>query len=82
MTDHQPLDQPAQAEGHGKGQQDGDEEVGRHQPGRVLLDQFGTEIGAIGAHRQELAMGHVDDAHLAKDDRQAQGHQQQHAENR
>jgi len=35
----------------------------------------------INAH-EELAMGHVYHAHLTKDDRQTQSHQQQHAEHR
>ena len=36
------------------------------------------EDGDVGAKREELAVGHVDDAHLAEDDRQPQGHQQEH----
>jgi hypothetical protein len=46
--------------------------------GQVGLGQRREQVDGVGADGHELAMRHVDHAHLAEDDGQAEAHQQQH----
>lgn len=39
-----------------------------------------SRVNRVGAGGHENAVGHVDDAHLAENDRESERHQQQHAE--
>ncbi|MPL89757.1 hypothetical protein SDC9_35799 [bioreactor metagenome] len=65
--DHQPLDDDAEHPHH-----DGSED----QDGHPLVDAgIGRDDDGIAAQHQELAMGEVDDAHHAEDDRKARGQQ-------
>jgi hypothetical protein len=55
---------------------------GRHQvpverPGQVFLEQPLHDVGGVGADHHQLAVGHVDHAHQAVGDGQAQRHQQE-----
>src|SRR5487761_2802702 len=69
---------------HHKGDQErtqnGHDEVVGHEGREVGFRQFRKRIDGIGANGHELSMGHVDDAHLSKNDGKSQGHQQQYAE--
>jgi hypothetical protein len=46
------------------------------EPRQIAREQVRAEIGHVSAEDHEFAVRHVDDAHLAEDDRQAQGHEQ------
>src|SRR3978361_807833 len=41
----------------------------------MALKEIRRQPGDVGAEDHELAMGHVDDAHLAEDDRKTERHQ-------
>jgi hypothetical protein len=80
LADHRQFHQPADGAGDEEGQDDGEEEVIGPEGRGVLFGQRGNHEGGVGADGEELAVGHVDHAHLAEDDRQPQSHQQQDAE--
>ena len=68
VADDQTLHRDACGEGDGEGERQGDQDRGgvvRH----VKLH----DIAGVGAHGDELAMGHVDHAHHAEGDRKADG---------
>ncbi len=67
-ADHQPLHRDAHGEGNGKGHRDRDDDRQR-----VVGDKLLHHIASVCAHHDELTMGHVDDAHHAEGDRQADG---------
>jgi hypothetical protein len=46
---------------------------------KVGLEEFTYGVGRKGADHHEFAVGHVNHAHEAKDDREAQGEQNQDA---
>jgi len=80
VADECPLDQPAGDERKKERQQHGERKVVRQQRRCMLFDERRAEIDGVGADGHELAMRHVDDAHLAEDDRETETHQQQHRE--
>jgi hypothetical protein len=72
--------QHAQQAGGAERQHDRQEEIQAEQGGHVGGEQLGRQVGDIGAQDHELAMRHVDDAHLAEDDGQPQRHQHEDGE--
>ena len=60
----------------------GDEQVSVNCTGHEFTEQQLHDIGRVSADHQQLTMGHVDDAHQAKRDRQSQCGEQQDAAQR
>ena len=57
-----------------------DEEVAGEEAGQIVLEQMRGQIGHVGAEDHELAVRHVDHAHLAEDDRETERHQHEDGE--
>jgi hypothetical protein len=75
MADQRPLDQHPQCAGGNKGQGHRQEKISCEQRWQIGLEQVRRHPGDVGAQDHELAVRHVDDAHLAEDDRKAERHQ-------
>jgi hypothetical protein len=80
MPDHRPFDQEAERAGHDEGHDHRDEEVSAHESGRVILAEMRAQIGHVGAEDHELAVRHIDHAHLPEDDRETECHQHEDRE--
>jgi hypothetical protein len=80
MADHDVLDHEPDAGSQEERHDDGENEVRVEQPGRKGLAQDGQTVGRVGADGEEVAVRHVDDAHLPEDDGEAERHQQQDTE--
>ena len=78
MPYHQPLNECSQGSAYQKGQDDGEEEVTAKQSGQVGLEKTRRQVGGVGTEDHEFPMGHVDHAHLTKNDGQAHCHQYEH----
>jgi hypothetical protein len=52
-----------------------------HQTRHEALEEQRGAVTAIGTHRHQFAMRHVDHAHQAEDDGKPQGHEHQNGEN-
>ena len=65
-------------EGNPPGQWQGDQQRGVEQARRVVADHLLHHEGRVGAQHDHFAMRHVDDAHDAKRDGEADGGEQQH----
>jgi len=57
-----------------------DEEVAVEEARQIVLEQVRRHPGDVGAQNHEFAVRHVDDAHLAEDDRKTERHQHEHRE--
>ena len=77
MPDESPFDEHAERARRQERERHRDEEVNAEQRGQELREEIRSHPGDVGAQNHELAMGHVDDAHLAEDDREAERHQQE-----
>ena len=75
MADQRPFDQHAERAGGDERQHHREEEVAGEQAGQIVLEEVRRHPGDVGAEDHELAMRHVDDAHLAEDDRKPERHQ-------
>jgi hypothetical protein len=80
VPDQRPLDQHPERAGGQEGEHHRHEEVCAEQPGQPGLEVGGGQVGDVGAEDHELAMRHVDDAHLAEDDRQPERHEHEDGE--
>ena len=75
MPDQRPFDQHSERTGRDERQNHREEEVAGKQTRQVGLKEIRCHPGDVGAEDQELAMRHVDDAHLAEDDGEPKRHQ-------
>ena len=75
MADQPPFDQHAERAGGDECEHHREKEVSGKQRRQIVLEGAGGEPGDVGAEDHELAMGHVDDAHLAEDDGKPERHQ-------
>ena len=75
MPYQHPFHQHSERPGRDEGQYHREEEVAGEQSGKIGLEEIRGHPGDVGAEDHELAMGHVDDAHLAEDDRKTERHQ-------
>ncbi len=75
MPYQHPFHQHSQRAGCDEGQDHRQEEVAAEQARQIGLEEIRGHPGDVGPEDHELAMGHVDDAHLAEDDRKPERHQ-------
>ena len=66
MPDHETFHGDPRPKGHREGQRQGN-----HQRNRVIGHEKLHDIAGVCPHHDEFSVGHVDDAHLAKGNRQA-----------
>src|SRR5712664_2747812 len=74
MADQRPFDQHSERTGGYERQYHRQKEVPAEQAREIGLKSRRGQIGDVGAEDHELAMRHVDDAHLAEDDGKADRH--------
>jgi hypothetical protein len=78
-ADHRALQQQARQTAHQEGDGNGDQDVNGEQTGEGTgLEQVLHHEGGVSPEHHQLTMGHVDDAHQAEDNGQAEGGQHQH----
>ena len=77
-ADDAALDDEAGRAGDEEGERQGDGERPVEQPGRGIADHLLHDEGRVGAEHHHLAMRHVDDAHHAEGDGEADRGEQQH----
>jgi len=75
VSDQRPFDQHSERTGGDERQYHRQKEVSAEQAREIGFKGRRGQIGDVGAEDHELAMRHVDDAHLAKDDGKAERHQ-------
>jgi hypothetical protein len=80
VADQQPFDQQAERARCKEGHDHRNEEIAAIQTGKSRFDEMRAQVGHVGAEDHELAMRHVDHAHLAKDDGKPERHEQEHRE--
>ena len=68
----------ADGAGDEEGERQGDDQRPVEQAGRGVADDLLHDEGRVGAEHHHLAMRHVDDAHHAEGDGEADGREQQH----
>jgi hypothetical protein len=74
--DQRPFDEKPDRSGGDESNDHGDKEVSTIEPWQIAREQVRAEIRHVGAEDHELTVRHVDDAHLAEDDRQTERHEQ------
>ena len=80
--DQAALHHPAEEKGDGERDGDADQKEQIHRTRHEAFEHGGASVGRVSAHRHQLAVRHVDDAHQSEHDRQAERHQQQDGEQR
>ncbi len=82
MPDHGPFDKRAERRGDQKRQHHGDKERAGEQTGHEILKKLGCQIGGVSPQDHELPVGHVNDPHLAENNRQAHCHENEDGKQR
>ena len=81
-ADHRALQRDTNCRGDDEGGWQSHDQIGVNCAGQEFPEQELTHIGGVRANHQQFAVRHVDDAHQAEGNRQAERRQQQHTAER